>query len=270
MAIITISRGSYSRGKEIAEKVAEKMGYECVAREALLEASEQFNIPETKLTRAVHDAPSIFDRFAHGKEKYVTYIQDALAHHVQKDNVVYHGLAGHFLLQGISHVLKIRVTADMEDRLEVIRERDGVGDEEARHILKYDDEQRNKWSHYLYGIDTTDPSLYDLMIHIKKISIEGAVDIICHTASMPSFQTTPQSQKAMDNLVLACDVKSRLIAVKPDIEVRADDGIIFVKTSVQAARHDAISREIKGIAQSVPGVREVRIETSWSSSYTED
>jgi hypothetical protein len=45
MAIITISRGSYSKGKEIAEKVAQELGYECIARKVLLEAKEEFNIP---------------------------------------------------------------------------------------------------------------------------------------------------------------------------------------------------------------------------------
>ncbi len=69
MAVITISRGSYSRGKEVAEKVAQKLGYECIAREIILEASEEFNIPEVKLIRAIHDSPSILNRFAYGKEK---------------------------------------------------------------------------------------------------------------------------------------------------------------------------------------------------------
>ena len=36
MSIITISRGSYSKGKEIAEKVAEELGFECIAREIIL------------------------------------------------------------------------------------------------------------------------------------------------------------------------------------------------------------------------------------------
>ena len=36
MAVITISRGSYSRGKEIAEKVAAKLGYTCISRDLLL------------------------------------------------------------------------------------------------------------------------------------------------------------------------------------------------------------------------------------------
>ena len=58
MAIITISRGSYSRGEEVAQKVAQKLGYECISRDILLEASKEFNIPEIKLVRAIHDAPS--------------------------------------------------------------------------------------------------------------------------------------------------------------------------------------------------------------------
>ena len=62
MAIITISRGSYSRGKEIAEKVAEKLGYSLLSRDILLQASEEFNIPEIRLVRALHDAPSVLDR----------------------------------------------------------------------------------------------------------------------------------------------------------------------------------------------------------------
>ena len=148
MTIITISRGSNSRGKEIAEKVAAELGYDCVAREALLEASKEFDIPEAKLVRAVHDAPSIFDRLAHGKEKYIAYIQDALVHRVQQGNVVYHGLAGHFLLRGISHVLKVRITADIEDRIAVVMERDKVDRKAAMQILKHDDEQRrNRFFH---------------------------------------------------------------------------------------------------------------------------
>ena len=84
--------------------------------EVLLEASEQFRIPEIKLIRAIQDAPSMFDRFTYGKERYIAYIRFALLKCVQKDNVVYHGLAGYFFLQEIPHVLKVRVIADLEDR----------------------------------------------------------------------------------------------------------------------------------------------------------
>src|SRR5271157_5719624 len=117
MSIITISRGSYTRGKEVAEKLAQALGYQCLSRDILLEASERYNIPEIKLVRAIHDAPSILQRFTYSREPYVAYIRAALLRQVEKDNVVYHGLAGHFLLQGIPQVLKVRIIADLEDRV---------------------------------------------------------------------------------------------------------------------------------------------------------
>lgn len=105
MSIVTISRGSYSRGKTVAEKVAKKLGYECLARDTLIDASKEFNIPEIKLVRAIHDAPTILERFNYSKEKYLAYLQVTMSEHFQKDNVVYQGLGGHFFLKNISHVL---------------------------------------------------------------------------------------------------------------------------------------------------------------------
>ena len=87
MAVIAMSRGSYSYGKEIAEKVAQRLGYACIAREVLIEASKEFNISEIKLFSAVHDAPSILDRFTYGKEKYIAYIQAALLKYLKKDKM---------------------------------------------------------------------------------------------------------------------------------------------------------------------------------------
>jgi|GEM_PF-991888 len=51
MAIISIARECCSHGAEIAEKVADMLGYECISREILLEAAYFFNIPEQKLRR---------------------------------------------------------------------------------------------------------------------------------------------------------------------------------------------------------------------------
>ncbi len=105
MSIISISRGSYSQGKEVAEKLAETLGYQCISRNILLEASEEFNVSEIKLIRAIHDAPSILKRLTIAKESYISYVRSALLRHVRNDNIVYHGLAGHFFLQNIPHVL---------------------------------------------------------------------------------------------------------------------------------------------------------------------
>ena len=203
MAIITISRGSYHRGREVAEKVAQKLGYECLSRDILLEASEEFNIPEIKLIRAIQDAPSILDRLTRQKEKYVAYIRAALLKHVQKDNVVYHGLFGHFFLQDIPHVLKVRIVADLEARVADEVKREGISESKAREIILKDDEERRKWALHLYGADWWDATLYDLVIHLKTIKVDDAVDLLCQVVQLPGFQTTPESQEAINNQVEA-------------------------------------------------------------------
>ncbi|MFH2129433.1 MAG: cytidylate kinase-like family protein, partial [bacterium] len=217
MSIITISRGSYSRGKEVAEKVAEKLGYECIARRILLQASEEFNIPETKLARALHDSPSILNRFNYGKEKYTAYIRYNLLKHLQKDNVVYHGLAGHFFLRDVPHVLKVRIIANMDVRIEEEMRRENISEDEARKILVKDDAERRKWSLHLYGVDTWDPCLYDMVLHISRMTVDEASEIIVDACHKPSFKTTPESQKIFDELLLAAQIQSLLFEQFPTV-----------------------------------------------------
>lgn len=259
MSIITISRGSYSKGKEVAEKVAQKLGYECIARDVIIEASKEFNISEIKLVRAIHDAPSILERFGYSKERYLAYLQVALLEHFQKDNVVYHGLAGHFFIKGISHVLKVRIIADMENRVKFEMEREGISKREALRILKNDDRERRKWSKYVYGIDTWDPSLYDLVIHIKKITADDTVDIIWHTVGLERFKTTQESQKAIDQLLTAARVKTALIDLKPDVEVLARDGTVSIKAKATELEEEELVHQMEEIAKSIPGVKNVEV-----------
>ena len=260
MPIITISRGSYSKGKEVAEKVARRLGYECISRDIILEAHEEFHVPELKLIRAIHDAPRILDRLSHQKDKYIAYVQTALLKHFRKDNIVYHGLAGHFFVKGISHVLKIRIIADMEDRVQLEMEREGISKKEALHTLKKDDEERRKWSQHLYGIDPWDSRLYDMVLHIHKISVDDAVDVICHTAGLKDFQTTPESKKAMDDLVLTAEVKSAVVGLNHGIKISAQDGIVFVKSEATPLQQSPLRHDIEKIVKDIPGVKDVRID----------
>jgi len=200
MSIITISRGSYSHGSEVAEKVAQKLGYRCISRDLLIEVSDEFNVSEIKLIRAIRDSPSVLDRYTFGREKYIAFIKAAIFEHLRKDDTVYHGFAGHFFVQDIPHVLKVRIIADMDKRIECMMAREALSRTEALNMVKRVDEERKKWSQKLYGIDTWDSRLYDLVINIEKITIDDAVDTICRTVKLKPFHTTPESQRQMDKL----------------------------------------------------------------------
>lgn len=255
MSIVIISRGSYSHGKEVAEKVAARLGYECISREVILEASKHFNIPEIKLVRAIHDAPSILDRFTYGKERYVTFIREALLHRFQKDRVVYHGLAGQFFVPGVAHVLKVRILADLEDRVAEEMRREGIPAAEARALLKRDDEERYRWSQHLYGIDTRTPNLYDLMIHIKPLTTDEAAEMIQCALSYPGFRTTPESQKAMEALLLAAQVQAALIKEMPSARVEVEQGELVVRLKASWGEEQRLIAQVEQVVDQVGGVK---------------
>lgn len=270
MSIITISRGSYSNGKEISEKVAERLGYRCISRDILLEASDHFNIPEVKLVRALHDAPSFLDRFTDGKARYIVFIRRALLDYFKDDNVVYHGLAGHFFVTNISHVMKVRIISDIDARVQLEMQRENISEEKARSIIEKDDYERRKWSLKLYGEDTADPKLYDMTIHINKLTVDDAVDMICNSAKLSHFQATPESQKALDNLVLAARVESELISEWPGVKVSADNGKVIVYTEAPMVQVKELSQRISPIVREIPGVEDVEVSvhpTTWMGSF---
>jgi len=262
VAIITISRGSYSRGKEVAERVAQKLGYECVARKVLLEASEEFNIPEFKLVRELHDAPSLLQRFSRTKQKYISYIRTAFLEHVQKDNVVYHGLAGRVFVPGISHVLKVRIIADLKDRIREEMAREQLPYEKARSLLLKDDEERRKWSQSLYGTDNRDPENFDLLVHVGKLSIEDASEIVAQTVRLQKFQTTPESQQNLDDLLLASRVENRLINGHDIVSICAQQGEVIVELQAPLVHELQIAAEIKENLRGVDGLEETYIRVT--------
>lgn len=279
MCIVTISRQSYTRAKEVAEKVARELGFECISREVLIEASEEFNVPEIKLLRAVRDAPSVLERFTFGKERYVAYIQAALLERLQRDKVVYHGLAGHHFVRGISHALRVRLIGDREDRVKLVMRRPEVFEQAAsamngisrdglsypaRHpriskakalrILEESDEARRKWSLHLYGIDADDPSLYDLVIQFGRLSPNDTVDMICRTARLDRFQATPRSRGAMEDLVLAARVKAKLVDRFPRVSVTTKKGVVYIGLEGGSSGDE---KTIRDTVSEMPGVKKI-------------
>ena len=261
MTIVTISRGSYSRGKEVAEKTARRLGYDCISRDILLEASEHFHIPEIKLVRAIHDAPSLLDRFTISRRAYVAYIQSAFTERVKEDNVVYHGLAGHVLLRGIDHVLKVRIIADINDRVREEIEREGGTEAEAQSRIANDDEERRRWTQSLYGVDPWDPALYDMVIHIHRFTVDDAVEMIVSATKQPCFNATDTSRQHMADLNLACEVKAALVDDSPDFAVSAEWGNVVIYAK-KADRHtQRLEADAKRLAKSNPSINNLEVHT---------
>jgi cytidylate kinase len=268
MAIITISRGTMSGGKKLAEMLAEKLGYRCVSREIVIKAADDYGAPESKLFEAIQKGPSIIQKLTFERESYLAYIQASLCEYAKDDNLVYHGHAGHFLLEGLSHVLKIRILASMAYRIKAAVEQFKFSDKEAVDYIERVDKERVKWTKFLYGKDWRSPELYDIIFNLEGADLEFVCEMVQHAVKQPQFRTTPESTKAMHDLSTASKVRAALARIPnirlENIDVQADNGAVVIRGRSKSRK---ILDAMLETATQIPGVESVenQVEVDYRS-----
>lgn len=268
MAIITISRGSMSGGEALALSLGERLRYPVVGREIVVEAARELGVTEETLMQKLTQGPGFWERMTSSRRCYLVAVQGALAARAATGDLVYHGHAGHLLLSGVPHVLRVRLIAPLEYRIGAAMERLRLGREAAAaHVRRVDDE-RARWTRFLYGIDWDSPLLYDLVVNLEALSVETACATIAFAASQPEFAPTAASRQALRDLVLACRVRAALAADRTtaslEIEVAADAGEVTLSGTLRGAD---LAPAATAIAAAVPGVTAVRPDRLGSWKY---
>ncbi|MBI3326324.1 MAG: cytidylate kinase-like family protein, partial [Nitrospinae bacterium] len=157
MSTITISRGIASGGQALAEHVAATLGWTCLSREVIVEAARRYGVPEPEIVKAFETAPTFWEKLTASRRVYLTFLQAAMCEYAQRGNLVYHGYAGHELLPGINHVLKVRLVAPLEYRIRLVMERNKLDRKGAIRYITQVDEERASRMRYLFGVDWRDP-----------------------------------------------------------------------------------------------------------------
>ncbi len=255
MSVITISRGSFSGGKILAECLATKLAYRCIDRDVIVERAAAQGVSQEELRDALEKPPGFLERFSHKRYKYLALVQASLAEEVRTGRAVYHGLAGHLLLGGGRHILRTRIIAPMERRIRMVEDRLNFSRHEAIAYIQKMDDQRRRWTSFLYGVDWGDPSLYDLVLNLEHMTYETACEVISAAARRRCFEFTPACQTALEELALASRVKAAL-AIAPstealEFEVTAAGGVVSIKGKVPSLEQFA---QVERVAKSVPGV----------------
>ena len=258
MPIITIYQGASGDGQELAEAVAQSLGYRCVGREVLVEASRRYGIPEAKLNEIVEKGPHWWERLLQDLRPYRIALQATLCDLAHDGKVVYHGHLGQELLSGIDHVLKVLLTAPMQFRIDQVRVRQNLTDGAARDYIEEVDRARSRRLMAMFGADWRDPNRYDLTLNMGKMSREGAKLVILGAASLPEYQPTPASAQVFNDLALGYRVHATLMASPrvrgSALDVRAEGGRIHVKGRID---HEALEDEVVNLVKNVPGVTRV-------------
>ncbi len=271
MAIITICRGTRSGGKALAECLADRLQYPLLGREVAQQAAAELGVSEESLAQKMEQAPRLWDRHAAIRRVYVVAVQAALAEHLGGGNLVYHGLAGQLLLQGLPAVLRVRLIAPLALRLRVLVEAEGMDRFAAEQFVRRVDAQRARWVRMMYGEDIEDPALYDMVLNLEMMSIPVACELLTTTLTQPDFAITDRVAAQLTDFRLACRVKLALVSAPETrgygLEVEAQDGVVEVSGAAPLRATGKTGDRISEIARSVPGVTAVRLKLQWFDPY---
>jgi cytidylate kinase len=275
MNIITISRGSLSATEMLAKKVSEKLNCSIVTREDVIKAAEKYGIKETGLgdLSFIEKSPTIWDKMSDRKKHYLSCFQTALLDFALKGSIIYHGHLAQFLLGEIPFVLRVLLTTPTEFRIKTLMKEGGKTREQVISYIKLIDERRQKWSHYLYGVDWKNPSNYDIVFNLEKINIDLAAALLSNIAAQKEFQSSPSSLKIIENLHLASKAKvylqqsPRTKGSEVEIEAEADSGSLIVKGNTPRVGSRMWENDIKNVLSKVEGVKNIKVIKSIVGYY---
>jgi osmotically-inducible protein OsmY len=110
-------------------------------------------------------------------------------------------------------------------------------------------------------VDWDDPSLYDVVLNLGRMSIATACDTVVHLTERDEFKPTVDSMRAMQNLTLSSQAAA-VLARDPRtrgavVQVVANDGVVTVTGTTQSP---SVLDAIPGVVRQVAGVTDVRNE----------
>jgi osmotically-inducible protein OsmY len=100
--------------------------------------------------------------------------------------------------------------------------------------------------------------LYDLVINLRTLDLDGAVHVAAETVRRTEFETTAESRKAMADLLVASRVRAALAineeTATAEVDVRADKGLVYLKGKL---RPTGLAESVIEVTRKVRGVQNV-------------
>lgn len=267
MAVLLISRGSMSGGQIVAQSLSHTAQFRCVTREDLIASVNAHGEIANRVTESIPKAAQAYGSFSEVRRPYKVLMRLALLEYARRDKLAYFGYSGHLLIDDIAHFVRVRLHASNELRVKTTMARLRCSEEEAHDYIREVDEERIRWTRFMYGKDLRDPGLYDLCISMDRISFGTVASLLVHAVRESEFQATQDSLAELDDLYLAAHIEAALV-LDPrtyDLEVgaRAEKGQVRLTGPYLDGPKQSVVIEV---ASSVPGTESVDYAPGYAPS----
>ncbi len=262
MAIITMSREMGSGGIPIAQQLADELGYSLVDGDAIREAAAAHDLTEAALQQADEKPPAFVENLDRQIELSMHRIQLIVLERALEGDVIIYGRGGQDLLPNVNSVLRVRVIAPFEERVERWAEREWIDPDLARSLVRKSDQQRAGFIKYYFDRDWEEPLHYDLVINTQYMSNDCAVWLIKKAIEDPYLlENEPACLEKIKDLIIQKKIQiarladERIQDIWFNIDVKGGHVLLSGHIYSDAERRAAI----EGVKQT-EGVRSIKDE----------
>lgn len=193
---ITVARGFGSGGKQIASKVAERLGIPCYENRILTMASflssreekDLYDMDERLSGSYLINRLKKLPRSLNPRAESKSFVSDSQLYDIQAtiikrlsetESCVIVGKCADYLLKDKDNVLSIYIEAPRDFCVKRIMEKFNISEKEAHKKITQTDKYRAAYyKFYTDGNYWTNPVNYDLTLNSARFGIDGCVDMI--------------------------------------------------------------------------------------------
>lgn len=259
MAIITISREMGSGAYQIAAEVARKLKFTFVDDRRIIACAAKYGLSPEMFHMVDEKPPSYITAEDRKRAAALNTVELILLDFARKGNVILYGRGCQYLLKDCGNVLRLRIIADFEERVERFAEREWIDPDLARSMTRLSDHQRAGFVHFYFDRAWDDPLGYDITFNTSRLSAESVVESIVAAASDPYLKEAEAGvTELIDNSILVNKIETALLNTS-DLDYRPFN-IVADKGRVTLSGYLASEEEKKNtlrVVKSVKGVKEV-------------
>ena len=261
MPLIAMTREMGSLGRDVAATIAERGGRKVVYHEIIEPIANKMRLRKSHVERFLEGRSGLWERLTTDRTSLSIFTADE-TYRVLHDpaTAVIRGWGAVHLLRDIPHVLRVRVCAPFETRVQRMMERLGTDNRAAiASEIELSEEAHTAITRRHFHVSWRDAEHYDLVLNTERLSVDQCVAQVDAALALPRFQETPESVRLAEALGLEWSVRAALRreprTATTTISVQSHDGIVTLSGVVDndgevEAAHQAVL--------AVEGVRSVR------------
>lgn len=262
MAIIAISQQMGSRGSELGQLAAERLGYRFeTGEEILAEAARIFGVSQEVLQAFDIRTPHFWERVRSESPRYVAYFRAVLLKELAADRIIVAGRTLTHLVPSLGCALQARVVAPFADRAQWFAGQEKIDPASAERQLREIDRESKERSQSLYSVDSDDSTLYDLVINSSSHPIELLAGLLCEAARAIEAGPNGGEMQTLSDIAIVAQVHAALLAHPKirdaEIGVKCKSGAVCLNGPGLVAPWDELVRDV---ARGIDGVRTVAVE----------